>query len=178
MHRTHLHLAALAALALGGLLLTTGCATTVPAADATPPDVRLTVIGAGATFTLTPTSADESRTVSVPDEVTMLASAKDEQGVQNVWISGAFTVRCASGDLGQATSIHYMASNPEDSSVGVGDQAVDQRLTSLEIETQSLVDLCGEGFTFNGASGGFQAGGENFHGGVTTTATFSLQVDP
>lgn len=175
MHRTHLHLAALA---LGALLLTTGCATTVPASDTTPPDVRLTVIGAGATFTLTPTSADESRTVSVPDEVTMLASAKDEQGVKNVWISGAFTVSCASGDLGQATSIHYIANNPEDSSVGVGDEAVDQRLTSLEIETQSLADLCREGFTFNGASGGFQAGGENFHGGTTTTATFSLQVDP
>jgi hypothetical protein len=98
--------------------------------------------------------------------------------VKNVWISGAFTVSCSQGELGQAVSIHYLANNPEDPSVGVGDEAVDQRLTSLEIETQSLADLCRNGFTFNGASGGFQAGGENFHGGVTTTASLALQVDP
>jgi hypothetical protein len=177
MHRTHTHLH-LAALALGALLLTTGCATTVPASDTTPPEVALTVIGAGTTFTLTPTSADASRTVAVPDEVTLLASASDDQGVKNVWISGAFTVSCSQGELGQAVSIHYLANNPEDPSVGVGDEAVDQRLTSLEIGTQSLADLCRNGFTFNGASGGFQAGGENFHGGVTTTASLALQVDP
>lgn len=30
----------------------------------------------------------------------------------------------------------------------------------------------------SGASGGFQARGENFHGGVTTSAAFSLEVNP
>lgn len=175
MLRTQL---SLAILALGALLVTTGCATTVPASDTTPPDVRLTVIGAGATFTLTPTSADESRTVSVPDDVTMLASAKDEQGVKNVWIGGSIRVNCTSGDIGQASFIEYLANNPEDPSVGVGDQAVDQRLTSLKIESQHLVGLCHDGFTFTGASGSFRASGENFHGGVTDTAVFSLTVNP
>lgn len=175
MLRTRL---SLSTLALGALLVTTGCATTVPASDSTPPDVRLTVIGAGATFTLTSTSANESRTVSVPDQVSLLASAKDPQGVKNVWISGSMTVSCESGDIGQSTIIEYFANNPEDPSVGVGDPAVDQRLTSLALETQHYEDLCHGGFVFKGASGSFRATGENFHGGMTDTAVFSLHVNP
>lgn len=168
------------ALAFAALLcaLATGCATTVPATDNTPPEVRLTVIGAGETFTLTPTSAAASRTVSPPAEVTLLASAKDEQGVKEVSITGAMTVGCTRGDLGQTAFMHYLANNPEDPSVGVGDEAVDQRLTSLVLEAADFAGVCGDGFSFNGASGSFQARGENFHGGVTTSATFSLEVQP
>ena len=89
-----------AALAL--LFLSTGCALTVPAADPTPPDVRLTVSGVGDTFTLTPTSANESRSASPGTEILLLAAAIDEDGgVKTVSISGALTVSCSGGDLGQ-----------------------------------------------------------------------------
>jgi hypothetical protein len=164
-----------AALAL--LFLSTGCALTVPASDPTPPDVRLTVSGVGNTFTLTPTSPNESRSASPGTEILLLAAAIDEDGgVQNVSISGALTVSCSGGDLGQAVSVHYVANNPEDPSVGVGDEALDRRLTTLELDTGTFANFCGNGFSFTGASGGFVAQGENFHGGTASTATFSLSV--
>lgn len=166
---------ALAVLAL--LTLTTGCALTVPAADSTPPAVQLTVSGVGQTFSLTPTSADESRSAAPGTEILLLASALDQDGgVKSVSISGALTVSCSGGDLGQAVSVHYVANNPEDPSVGVGDEALDRRFTTLELDTGTFASFCGNGFSFTGASGGFVAHGENFHGGTATTASFSLTV--
>lgn len=169
--------AALSIAAFALLLLSTGCALTVPASDPTPPDVRLTVSGVGDTFTLTPTSANESRSASPGTEILLLAAAIDEDGgVKNVSISGAMTVSCSGGDLGQAVSVHYVANNPEDPSVGVGDEALDRRLTTLELDTGTFANFCGNGFSFTGASGGFVAHGENFHGSTASTATFSLSV--
>lgn len=168
--------ATLALIILTLATLATGCATTVPASDTTPPDVRLTVIGAGDTFTLTPTSADASRTVTAGPTVTLLAAAIDEQGVKNVTIAGEMRVHCASGDLGQISFVSYLSNNPEDPSVGIGDEAVDRRLTSLELDTGGFAGYCGNGFAFTSASGSFRAHGENFHGGTNHSATFSLTV--
>jgi|GEM_PF-2116098 len=168
--------ATLALLTLTLAVLATGCATTVPASDTTPPDVRLTVIGAGNTFTLTPTSADASRTVTAGPKVTLFAAAIDEQGVKNVVIAGEIRVNCASGDLGQASFVSYQANNPEDPSVGIGDEASDRRLTTLELDTGGFAGYCRSGFTFTGASGSFRAHGENFHGGTNDSAAFSLTV--
>jgi hypothetical protein len=88
------------------------------------------------------------------------------------------TISCSGNDLGQTNFVHYSAGNPHpDTDAGPGDEALDLRLTSLEIDTSTLANYCGRGFTFNGAGGSFHASGENFHGGTTTSATFSLTVN-
>jgi len=166
----------LLALTLTAATLATGCATTVPASDTTPPDVRLTVIGAGNTFTLTPTSADASRTVTAGPKVTLFAAAIDDQGVKNVEIAGELIVNCQSGDIGQRSFALYRANNPEDPSIGIGDEAVDRRLTTLELDTGSFANYCRNGFTFTNASGSFAARGENFHGGTNSSAAFTITV--
>jgi hypothetical protein len=164
----------LALFALTVAILATGCATLVPSSDSTPPEVSMAVIGAGPTFTLTPTSANAVRVVSTGDKVTLFASAIDEQGVKDVSISGSMDMHCTKPGRSVRTFVHYRADNPEDPSVGVGDRTVDRRLTRLEIDTGGLLNLCSNGFTLRSASGTFRARGENFHGGVTTTASFTL----
>lgn len=156
-------------------LVAAGCATTVPRADSTPPTVSMTVGGLGPTFTVTTTNVN--RSTPAGPKVVMLAVAADPEGVKVVSISGAMTVSCSSGELGQAVSVHYIANNPDPTATGPGDEASDRRLTSLEIDTAALSNFCGQGFTFSGASGGFQARGENFHGGVVTTGVFGLTVN-
>jgi len=165
-------------LVAAAVLTTVGCATTIPNADSTPPDVRLTVTGLGSAFTLTSTSQDESRTISPGPNVAMLAVAADDGGVKNVGISGSMTVNCSSGDLGQRSFVHFAASNPEpDAGAGPGDEVLDRRITSLEIDTSNLPNYCRGDFTFTGAGGSFRASGENFHGGTAESAVFSLTVN-
>lgn len=62
--------------------------------------------------------------------------------------------------------------------MGVGDEGVDQRVTFLKLDSQRLAGYCRDGFNFLGASGSFRATGQNFHGGMTSTAVFTLQVNP
>lgn len=110
-------------LVAAAILVTLGCATTIPSTDSTPPDVRLTVGGLGENFTLTSTSADESRTIAAGPTVIMLAVAADDQGVKNLAISGSMTISCSSDDIGQTRFAHYSASNPDpDAEAGPGDR--------------------------------------------------------
>ena len=175
MNRSHLSRSLAGCAVLLAAISLSGCELTVPASDPTPPEVSLTVTGLGQTFTVDAASGAVSRSAPAGAEVVLLASGRDKDGgVKNISIGGGGSVSCSSGDLGQIRHVHYSASNPEAPGVGVGDEARDQRLTTLEIDVDGLIALCSGGFRFGSGSVSFVATAENFHGGTASTPTFTL----
>ena len=152
-------------------MMSVGCAhrIIVPVSDTTPPVIRMIVYGLGDPIELKAGDPNVSRSVPMEGEFVLVAEAKDaDGGVKNVWIDGDVEVSCR----GQSMDIVYVASNPENSNVGIGGTALDLRGTNLDISVNRLENRCQSGAPFQSTSGSFRASAENFHSGTSTTAEF------
>lgn len=154
--------------------------TKVPRSDRTPPNVKMLVWvkeHEGAFFTLTPSSGDESFSISAGPTMMIQAFGEDYQGIRQLRIEGSMTISCSGKPEDRTERINYRSSVPAHPAAGVGDWVEDTLQTLIGVDTSSLTSRCGDGFTFAGASGTFRVSGENFHGGIATTSEFSLTLD-
>ena len=166
----------------GSILLHIGCETlTVPPTDSTPPEVSLAVNGLDDPIVLTPGDPDVTESLFSDAEIILLAGATDpDGGIQNVLINGTATAQCIHETLGTELSINYIfiANNPEDAAVGVGDEARAHRGTYLNLKLSDLMDGCPSDYYFNAVHGCFTASAMNFHSGSSTTAQFCFAHSP
>lgn len=146
-----------------------GCQTTVPQSDGTPPSLQLTLIENG---NIKEINSDTTKTVSKKADVKVVASANDPEGVKSLVLRGEGHKKCGEGEFVTDRPIGngYSVSDRAAPSTGPGDSTTDTRLVHLDVPTDCQ-DKKLAGINLN-----FQATAENFHGGTEKSHELTLVV--
>jgi hypothetical protein len=173
------HLSFAFMLTLSSLAFLIGCNGTIkiPLSDLTAPSVTSTVSSneQGHIATLTSGDAPLQLAVTRTDEIVLLATATDNDGViKNVAIQGETTITCTSGQIGQDQTALIISQNPVPGNPMPGDEVAKIRATSFSRVIQEMRSSCGQGFSFSRLRGTLFGTAENFHRRNDSTASFTF----
>jgi photosystem II stability/assembly factor-like uncharacterized protein len=159
-------------------LLKNGCEeVTIPDSDSSPPSITMAVFVNGEQIDLTPGSEDVFRTLDPDDAISIIATARDENGgVKSVSISGGVTVSCTDGQYGQNHQSTILLDN-SDTGNEPGDMANVSRILAETFYMEEFEEGCGPMYWLTSIQGSLAATGENFHGGTSQTARFEFEVE-
>jgi len=166
--------AVLALVGLSALLVAPKCGTTVtvPAEDRTPPTVTLYLAEGGKPMTAVP-AAGLTRVVAPGQAITVFASGEDPSGLLRVTLSSSSAMTCAAGTLSEER--REDVTHTERNDVKPGEQGNTVIFTHIGIDTRFT---CVDNLAPRTRKLSLFAAAENYHGGVSTTPTLVIEVDP
>jgi hypothetical protein len=170
----HPRWAVLVLVGLSVLLVAPKCGTTVtvPSEDRTPPTTALYLAEPNEPMVEVPAEG-LSRRIAPGEKITVFAHGEDASGLMRVTLISSSSMTCAAGTLSEER--REDVTHTERNDVKPGEQGNTVLYTHLGFDTRFA---CGDGLAPRARRISLFATAENYHGGVATTPTLVIEVDP